>query len=482
MLKSLELKNFRCFEDLKVSDMSRINLIAGKNNVGKTTFLEALYQLSHLSWRYAILELDHNRGKIEKNLKQGPWIEPPWINLFRNFDTSQIIEMLFEHSETGKKELSIKNISDQREILKIVTDNLSEYFREFKAVSMSDMLKFDLSNQNDNKNIYLLDSTQITNWEKLIEQLLNPENDYEKMIWTLFDSGCKNLLQGFNNTEITDTLKDSIIDNLNKILEKKNFFLSNVISKFKFEIDLERSVLSRVRNQDKNETIKMNRRLLEIIFPDSIVSHSAAFYWLFNKEDLFCYPTSIPSTFNSYYLVSRQRTLLESIAEMFGRMEIEGRQDEILEPLRLIEPRLESIKSIPIRNEIIIHGKLKGIKRLVPLYLMGDGMVRLFEFVLGISVNQKNVILIDEIENGIHHSMLEKVWKVIAKTARMNDVQIFATTHSYECIKAAHRAFSEDEKYDFRLHRLERVKEKIKSVTYDKETLEAAIDMGLEVR
>ena len=60
--------------------------------------------------------------------------------------------------------------------------------------------------------------------------------------------------------------------------------------------------------------------------------------------------------------------------------------------------------------------------------------------------------------------------------------QVFATTHSLECIVAAHRAFSDSEHEDFRLHRLERVNEAIHAVTYDRETLEAAIETGLEVR
>jgi len=62
------------------------------------------------------------------------------------------------------------------------------------------------------------------------------------------------------------------------------------------------------------------------------------------------------------------------------------------------------------------------------------------------------------------------------------NVQVFATTHSLECIMAAHRAFSGGNTYDFRLHRLEDVDGKIRAVTYDRESLEAAIDMGLEVR
>jgi hypothetical protein len=59
---------------------------------------------------------------------------------------------------------------------------------------------------------------------------------------------------------------------------------------------------------------------------------------------------------------------------------------------------------------------------------------------------------------------------------------VFATTHSIECIIAAHRAFVEGDIYDFRLHRLEHIGETIHDVSYPQEVLEAAIEMGLEVR
>jgi len=113
---------------------------------------------------------------------------------------------------------------------------------------------------------------------------------------------------------------------------------------------------------------------------------------------------------------------------------------------------------------------------------MGEGMGRLLSIVLAIASAARGVILIDEVENGIHHSVMTKVWSAIAQVARAADVQIFATTHSWECITAAHQAFSESGTYDFRLHRLDRVDDDVRAVTFDQEMLDAAIKAGLEVR
>jgi len=43
MYQSFHVKNFRCFDDLQLNDLARVNLIAGKNNTGKTSLLEALF-------------------------------------------------------------------------------------------------------------------------------------------------------------------------------------------------------------------------------------------------------------------------------------------------------------------------------------------------------------------------------------------------------------------------------------------------------
>ncbi|MBI2849333.1 MAG: AAA family ATPase [Chloroflexi bacterium] len=191
----------------------------------------------------------------------------------------------------------------------------------------------------------------------------------------------------------------------------------------------------------------------------------------------------IPPTppFPAIFQGARMRVPFMEEAERFGQLEIRGEQDVLLEKLQLIEPRLKRLATVIIAGQPVLHGDI-GIGRLLPLPIMGEGMLRLASVVLNIANAPKGVVLLDEIENGLHHSILTKVWQAIGKVARQYDTQVFATTHSLECIVAAHRAFTEAEVYDFRLHRLERIEDTIRAITYDQETLEAAIETGLEVR
>jgi AAA15 family ATPase/GTPase len=90
--------------------------------------------------------------------------------------------------------------------------------------------------------------------------------------------------------------------------------------------------------------------------------------------------------------------------------------------------------------------------------------------------------LIDEIENGLHYSVHQQVWQAIATAARHNNVQVFATTHSWECIRAAYQSFANGDQFDLAIHRLDRRDNEIQVVTYDREALAAAMQHEVEVR
>jgi predicted ATPase len=166
----------------------------------------------------------------------------------------------------------------------------------------------------------------------------------------------------------------------------------------------------------------------------------------------------------------------------FGELELSKRQEEILPALQILEPRLQKLSLILLAGEPVIHGDLSGLPRLVPVPFMGEGTRRVLSILLAITSARGGVVLIDEIENGLHYSVLTQVWQAITKAARQNDVQVFATTHSYECINAAREALALDEPYDLALHRLDRVNGAIQAVRYDKDTIEYALEMSHEVR
>jgi hypothetical protein len=171
----------------------------------------------------------------------------------------------------------------------------------------------------------------------------------------------------------------------------------------------------------------------------------------------------------------------ENDLDAFSEVESANRQEEVLASLRILEPRLRRLSLLLLDGKPVIHGDI-GLSRLVPIPLMGEGMRRLLSIVLAIVTAPGGRVLIDEIENGLHYSVQKKVWQVIAQAARQADVQVFATTHSWECLRWAHEAFSESEVYDLRLFRLDRRDGNISVVSYDREGIESALLNAVEMR
>ncbi|MBN1676173.1 MAG: AAA family ATPase [Kiritimatiellae bacterium] len=168
-------------------------------------------------------------------------------------------------------------------------------------------------------------------------------------------------------------------------------------------------------------------------------------------------------------------------AERFSNLARKREQEEITRILRIIEPRLKELSVLAQAGESMVYGDT-GIGELVPTPMMGAGVGRLLTMALAIANAPNGFLLVDEVENGFHYSVLGKIWNALARLARRSNTQVFATTHSWECIKAAHRSFAGDDVYDFRLHRLDRKGDEIRAISYDQDSLGAAVEQEIEVR
>ena len=169
-------------------------------------------------------------------------------------------------------------------------------------------------------------------------------------------------------------------------------------------------------------------------------------------------------------------------AARFGKGQLTGHIDNVQSVLKLAEPRLRGLIAVPKeQGPALICGDI-GIGRIIPLALMGDGLRRLLDLALSFNDAAGNVIFIDEIENGLHHSVLVDVWKQLNDLSRKFNVQVFATTHSYECMEAARDAFKEAEDDDLLIHRVSRRENNVVATTYPFDGLDFTINYGAEIR
>lgn len=169
---------------------------------------------------------------------------------------------------------------------------------------------------------------------------------------------------------------------------------------------------------------------------------------------------------------------MHAAAILLGHLRRQKRGDLLVDALRVVDPRLQGIEANSSSGEPMIWVDI-GLQELVPLSMLGAGMAHVALIFLVVASVPDGVVLVDEIENGLHHSVLPDVWEVIAKAAEQFNVQVFATTHSFECVEAAHEALGPD---GFRLHRLEVIDGKIRCVTLSPTAISGVIRHNLEVR
>lgn len=166
---------------------------------------------------------------------------------------------------------------------------------------------------------------------------------------------------------------------------------------------------------------------------------------------------------------------------IYGQLDEVNNTELILKALQIIESKLRSLSVIPIGDRPTIYGDIE-IGKKIPLSFMGQGINHLLSILLKIAQVKDGIVLIDEIENGFHHSILPRIWKTIASYAKTNNTQIIATTHSREMIAGAVEGIPENMRDDFRYMRIDREGDKFDPKIYDAEMLESASKMNLAIR
>jgi len=118
----------------------------------------------------------------------------------------------------------------------------------------------------------------------------------------------------------------------------------------------------------------------------------------------------------------------------------------------------------------------------VPLAKLGEGTQRVLALALAMSVASNGYLLIDEFETGLHHSVQADVWRAVFKLAHEWNVQVFATTHSWDCIEAFQEVAAEDQNEEAVLISLQERKAGIKAVSFGERELNIATRGHIEVR
>lgn len=376
MYTSFGVKNFRCIEDLAIGPLARVNLIAGKNNMGKTALLEAL-------WLYSGPNLPDLGDRLAR-FRGVPGQDPGRLmhDLFYGFDPERTITLTANGlGRVCKGTLNIRSQMREDVVTTVAaTDSPSTPPRGSQET--------DVSTASDTA--IVLDYTD--------------------------ENGQKHISPGWW-----------------------------------------------VRAEGQAVQLGTNARMT------------------LTNEGMTGQAAKMPSRPSNIFLSARQRTGPEEDVRRFGDAELEGYADRLAKCLRRVDPRIVRLLTIAALPAPMVYADV-GLSRPVSIGFLGDGVGRLLSMALAFREARRGIILIDEVENGLHHSVLKNVWEELNWLSREFEVQVFATTHSEECMVAARDAFSAADDRTLYIHRLSLQDGQITATTYPFEDLDFALDYGTELR
>lgn len=130
------------------------------------------------------------------------------------------------------------------------------------------------------------------------------------------------------------------------------------------------------------------------------------------------------------------------LGHLWNEITLTEREEDVIRALQIIAPDVVRVnvrvdaragRAEPERTVIV---RLRSSDEQVRLRSLGDGMNRMFGIALTLVNATGGLLLVDEIENGLHYAALPDMWRLIFDVAARLNVQVVATTHSWDCIEA----------------------------------------------
>ena len=352
MIKNIYIENFRGLQSFKMENLGRITLISGKNNVGKSTLLEALFLFMDHSSNDSFIKINGFRGSALSG------IQSLWEPLFYGADTNKQITIRIDEEDSSACLLYKKDQDFIPAESKGVPDEVLAQFRTATKNAYSLYFMFD-------------------------------KEDYH---------------------------------------EEGHFSMNGISSLRQISTSL-----------TGNEIVTLK-------------------------------PTQ--------YINSAFARMTDNVLDGVGKLELRGEKEQIIHILQEMDPYVEDLLTLAINGITQLYLRKEG--KLIPLQYAGDGIMKLLNICLAIIERKDGLLLIDEVETGLHYSMYKKLWSIIDKLSEKAGCQIVATTHSYELISAVKEGIERTS--DFSYFRMGQRKNAISSFKYNYEMLSDALLSELEVR
>ncbi len=370
MLRTLKLQGYRGFGSYELNGLTRVNLLVGKNNCGKTSILEAINILVSGGSPSVLDQIARRRGEV--NVPEDS--EAP----YKRESGVDISHFFLGHSLSLNAGFSLA--SDENRVEALVDVIPVEYFRD-------------------------------------------------ESLRALFDDEIEN----------TPDLGLRITHNENEVVPVLPVSLDGLLLMSRY-----------LRSPHWRRRSAAATPVVQFLAPDSL------------------YPVSM--------------------RDMWDQVLIDGRETDVIDAMQILDPTIKNVHFLTgnvFRSFSGKAGVLVGFHdngQRVPLGSLGDGMRRLLALSLSLIKSTNGTLLNDEIDTGLHWTTMEEMWRLIVHTAKKSNVQVFATTHSYDCIRGLASLVESDDEVTSEVS-IQKVDPSLaRAVKLDAKNIRIAVAQDIEVR
>jgi AAA15 family ATPase/GTPase len=247
--------------------------------------------------------------------------------------------------------------------------------------------------------------------------------------------------------------------------------------------------LKQVKSLDDKEIGALEKNIFLKSTSYKITGDELVFVFNYNDEKLDCILSNESTKVSAVPFIPSNTNSDDDLIGYYSKLvgdNIENKS-KILEYLKIFNHDIIdiAISTTLIEGKNILGVFAKGVQQQIPLYNLGDGIKKYLRIILELYSRKNSYLLIDEVDNGIYYKKFEKYWTNILNIAKENNVQLFMTTHSKECIENYILALEElgsNFSAKSRLITLQEINKKVHSFVMNYDEFSSSFNAGNELR
>ena len=167
----------------------------------------------------------------------------------------------------------------------------------------------------------------------------------------------------------------------------------------------------------------------------------------------------------------------DALINAFQAIQKQDQENALNAFIREFDDSIENFKVIGDKPQCKTNGEYRDITE------FGDGLKHYISIICALYACENGYLFIDEIDNGIHYSQLDRLWELILTLSKKTNCQVFAITHSKEMLESFARVAKKLNEQDISYTTFVKNKQQeIKALTRDYEMLLDSIEQEREVR